>query len=132
LATSLDSCEPDFLIAGVSARRRWDSSVFFDAEKRLVAAKGDPPEMIDRVVPLKPSPRRSRRLCGRRLAKRRDNAGRKPIDLLVMFRMFVLQSLYNLSDEQLEHQLPDRSSFTRFLRIGFEEHSGWHGAVIVP
>jgi IS5 family transposase len=60
-------------------------------------------------------------LCGRRLATRRDNAGRKPIDVIVMFRMFVLQSLYNRSDGQLEYQLPDRSSFARFLRLGFED-----------
>jgi IS5 family transposase len=95
-------------------------------------AKGDPPEMIDRVVAFESFGAEVEASVRRRLARGRDNAGRKPIDLLVMFRMFVLQSLYNLSDEQLEHQLPDRSSFTRFLRIGFEEHSGWHGAVIVP
>jgi transposase, IS5 family len=34
-----------------------------------------------------------------------------------MFRMLVLQSLYNLSDEQVEYQVRDRLSFTRFLRL---------------
>ena len=37
-----------------------------------------------------------------------------------MFRMLVLQSLYNLSDEQIEYQVGDRLSFTRFLRLGIE------------
>jgi len=32
----------------------------------------------------------------------------------------VLQSLYNLSDEQIEYQVRDRLSFTRFLGLGFE------------
>ena len=38
-----------------------------------------------------------------------------------MFRMLVLQSLYNLSDEQVEFQVRDRLSFTRFLRLGIED-----------
>ena len=39
-----------------------------------------------------------------------------------MFRMLVLQSLYNLSDEQVEYQVRDRLSFTRFLKLGIENH----------
>jgi IS5 family transposase len=38
-----------------------------------------------------------------------------------MFRMLVLQSLYNLSDEQVEYQVSDRMSFTRFLRLGIKD-----------
>jgi len=38
-----------------------------------------------------------------------------------MFRMLVLQSLYNLSDEQVEYQVRDRLSFTRFLWLGIED-----------
>jgi transposase, IS5 family len=38
-----------------------------------------------------------------------------------MFRMLVLQSLYNLSDEQVEYQVRDRLSFTRFLGLGIED-----------
>ena len=52
---------------------------------------------------------------------KKSNAGRKPIDVIVMFRMLVLQSLYNLSDEQVEYQVSDRMSFTRFLRLGIED-----------
>ena len=36
-------------------------------------------------------------------SKKKSNAGRKPIDIIVMFRMLVLQSLYNLSDLSLIH-----------------------------
>ena len=54
-------------------------------------------------------------------SKKKSNAGRKPIDVIVMFRMLVLQSLYNLSDEQIEYQVRDRLSFTRFLRLGIED-----------
>ena len=52
---------------------------------------------------------------------RKSSAGRKPIDAMVMFRMLVLQSLYNLSDEQVEYQVRDRLSFTRFLKLGIED-----------
>ena len=38
-----------------------------------------------------------------------------------MFRMLVLQSLYNLSDEQIEYQVYDRATFTRFVGLGLED-----------
>jgi len=38
-----------------------------------------------------------------------------------MFRMLILQALYNLSDEQIEYQVGDRLSFTRFLKLGIED-----------
>jgi transposase, IS5 family len=33
---------------------------------------------------------------------RKSNAGRKPFDAILMLRMLMLQSLYNLADEQVE------------------------------
>ncbi len=42
------------------------------------------------------------------------NAGRKPFDEVMMFRVIILQSLYGLSDDQMEFQLKDRRSFERF------------------
>ena len=55
-----------------------------------------------------------------RKKERLSNAGRKPYDVVLMFKMLVLQSLYNLSDDQIEIQVLDRLSFMRFLdlRIG--------------
>jgi IS5 family transposase len=52
---------------------------------------------------------------------KKSNAGRRPADAIVMFRMLVLQALHNLSDEQAEYQVRDRLSFTRFLRLGIED-----------
>lgn len=48
------------------------------------------------------------------------NAGRKPFDEVMMFRVIILQSLYNLSDDQMEYQLKDRRSFERFVSGGDE------------
>ena len=96
---------------------------FFDADKRLAAisAKGDPVEMIDRVVPFESFRAEIEAVVLTPAGGKKSNAGRKPIDVLVMFRMLVLQSLYNLSDEQVEYQVRDRLSFTRFLRLGIED-----------
>lgn len=52
--------------------------------------------------------------------ERKSKAGRKPWDEVVMFKLLVLQQLYNLSDEQIEHQIRDRLSFMRFLDLGIE------------
>ena len=38
-----------------------------------------------------------------------------------MFKMLVLQSLYNLSDDQTEFQVRDRLSFQRFLQLSPED-----------
>src|SRR5262245_42082368 len=38
-----------------------------------------------------------------------------------MFKVLVLQTLYNLSDEQVEYQIRDRISFMRFLGLGLED-----------
>src|SRR3954470_14100910 len=96
---------------------------FFDADRRLAAisAKGDPLEMIARVVPFESFRAEIEAAVLTPANEKKSNAGRKPIDVMVMFRMLVLQSLYNLSDEQVEYQVRDRLSFTRFLRLGIED-----------
>src|SRR5258706_901559 len=96
---------------------------FFDADKRLavISAKGDPLEMIDRVVPFESFRAEIEAATLTPASEKKSNAGRKPIDVIVMFRMLVLQSLYNLSDEQVEYQVRDRLSFTRFLWLGIED-----------
>ena len=43
--------------------------------------------------------------------ERKSNSGRKGIDPLILFKMLVLQQLFNLSDEEIEFQVNDRRSF---------------------
>jgi IS5 family transposase len=96
---------------------------FFDADRRLAAlsAKGDPLEMIARVVPFESFRAEIEAAVLTKVSEKKNTAGRRPIDVVVMFRMLVLQSLYNLSDEQVEYQVRDRLSFTRFLGLGIED-----------
>ena len=89
---------------------------FFDADKRLAAisAKGDPLEMIDRVVPFESFRAEIEAAVLTPADEKRSNAGRKRIDVIVMFRMLVLQSLYHFSGEQAEYHVHDRMSFIGF------------------
>jgi transposase, IS5 family len=57
----------------------------------------------------------------RETEERKSNAGRKPFDVIVMFKIMILQSLYNLSDDQLEFQIRDRLSFMRFLGLSLSD-----------
>ncbi len=96
---------------------------FFDADKRLAAlsSKGDPLEAIDRLVPWESFRADIEAVVLTPDEMRKSSAGRKPFDAIVLFRMLVLQALNNLSDEQVEYQVGDRLSFTRFLRLGIED-----------
>jgi transposase, IS5 family len=53
--------------------------------------------------------------------QRKSNAGRKPYDTILKFKIVVLQSLHNLSDEQTEYLIRDRISFMRFLDLELED-----------
>ena len=49
---------------------------------------------------------------------RKSPAGRKRIDPLILFKMLILQQLFNLSDSELEFQVNDRRSFEEFIGLG--------------
>ena len=57
--------------------------------------------------------------------------GRPSFDKIMMFKILILQKYYNLSDEQTEFQINDRTSFKQFLglKIGSvvpDEKTLWH------
>ena len=96
---------------------------FFDHDKRLAALseKGDPLEAINAVVPWEIFRGSIEAVVLTPASERKSNAGRKPLDAVLKFKMLVLQSLYNLSDEQVEYQVRDRLSFARFLGLRLED-----------
>ena len=108
-----------------------DQLGFFGLTHRYDAltAKGDPLEQLAQYIPwacfrktLEKSLHRSKRSKG----------GRPQFDAILMFKIFVLQALYNLSDDQTDYQIRDRLSFMRFLgldlhqRIRRRDHRLWH------
>src|SRR6195256_5747436 len=96
---------------------------FFDVERRLeaISAKGDPLETIKKIVPWEDFRADIEAVTETKPEERKSNAGRKPYDTILKFKIVVLQSLYNLSDEQTEFLIRDRLSFMRFLDLGLEE-----------
>jgi len=107
---------------------RWSGSIvgqpgFFDVERRLeaISAKGDPLETIKTTVPWEDFRADIEAVTGTSAEERKSNAGRKPYDAILKFKIVVLQSLYNLSDEQTEFLIRDRLSFMRFLDLGLED-----------
>ena len=50
-----------------------------------------------------------------------SSKGRPHYDEVKMFKVLILQTLYNLSDEEMEYQLSDRLSFQRFVGIGYAD-----------
>jgi len=79
---------------------------------------GDPLEAIDRLVPWESFRADIEAVVLTPNTVKKSNAGRKPIDALVMFRMLVLQALHNLSDEEAEYLVNDRMSLGRFVGQG--------------
>ena len=50
-----------------------------------------------------------------------SKGGRPVFDPVLMFKILVIQTLNNLSDEQTQDLINDRLSFIRFLGLGFSE-----------
>ena len=48
---------------------------------------------------------------------KKSNAGAKPFDVVLMFKIIILQRYYGLGDRQVEYQIVDRTSFKRFLGL---------------
>jgi len=89
---------------------------FFDVENALskLDKKGDFLAKLNAVIDwedFRPILSRIRKVA------RKSNAGRKPYDEVMMFKILIIQSLYNLSDERTEVMIIDRLSFRRFLDL---------------
>jgi IS5 family transposase len=91
-------------------------SGFFDLQDRFskLDQLGDPLKALNEVVDWS--------VFGPILAKglakeKKSNAGRPSFDAVLMFKVLILQSLYNLADGQTEFQIRDRFTFLRFLGL---------------
>ncbi|GJL70387.1 MAG: IS5 family transposase ISMac22 [Nitrospirales bacterium] len=93
---------------------------FLDLATRYDALShhGDPLESLASHVPWEAF-RSSLELVLRR--SKRQQGGRPPFDAVLMFKILVLQALYNLSDDQTEYQIRDRLSFMRFLSLDLDQ-----------
>ena len=92
---------------------------FFDEENRMekISKIGDPLEMLNKVIKWE----MFRTILKKAVVRKETTGkgGRPPYDVVMMFKILVLQRLYNLSDDQTEYQINDRRSFMRFLGFPF-------------
>jgi IS5 family transposase len=68
-----------------------------------------------------------REIVGKPYTNTTERGGRPNIDVVLMIKLLVLQSMYGLSDPELERQANDKISFLRFL--GFPEKVPDHTTV---
>ena len=89
---------------------------FFDESERLAALSKlqDPLEQLTRYIDFEQFRTQLEEVFER---EEKAATGRRPYDTVLMFKILILQRLYNLSDEQTEFQITDRLSFTRFLGL---------------
>jgi len=89
---------------------------FYDIDKRLerIDKLKDPLNMLSSLIDFEIF----REEIEKGLEKEcKDNSGRKAYDKILMFKGLIIKRLYDLSYEELEFQIADRSSFRRFLKI---------------
>lgn len=93
---------------------------FFDLQNRLdsLDAMGDPLDALNQAIPWEDF--RSMLRQGLRNKDRKSEAGRPPYDEVLMFKVLVLQALYNLADDRTQFHIQDRLSFMRFLGLGMD------------
>jgi IS5 family transposase len=88
----------------------------FDLEFRLdeLTQNGDPLEKLNEYVPWEEF-RPKLEIIRKRNSE--NVGGRPPFDAILMMKILVLQSIYNLSDDSTEYLIRDRLSFMRFLGL---------------
>jgi IS5 family transposase len=89
---------------------------FFDENDRLdeLSKLGDPLEKLNKFVNWE-GLRKILTKIFKKAAK--GPGGRPPFDYVMMFKILVLQKLYNIADDKTEYQIKDRLSFQRFLGL---------------
>ena len=89
---------------------------FFDENDRLkeLSKLGDPLEKLNKYINWEGL----RGILTKTLKKEvKGPGGRPPFDYVMMFKILILQKLYNMADDKTEYQIKDRLSFQRFLGL---------------
>jgi len=89
---------------------------FFDENDRLeeLSKLGDPLEKLNKFIKWEDL----RGILTKALKKEpKKPGGRPPFDYVMMFKILILQKLYNMADDKTEYQIKDRLSFQRFLGL---------------
>jgi len=100
----------------MTLRKKRPSPGFFDEEHRLEAlsAHGDPLERLTEIIDWEIF----RQILNETLRKEPKGPGGRPAyDYVMMFKILILQSIYDLADGKTQFMILDRLSFQRFLGL---------------
>ena len=97
-------------------KNRGNKGLFDEQETQERLSKiGNPLEMISEVIDFEIF---REKLESKLLNRNKKNkAGAKPYDVVMMFKIMILQRYYGLGDTQIEYQILDRLSFKKFLGL---------------
>ena len=97
-------------------KNRGNKGLFDEQETQERLSKiGNPLEMISEVIDFEIFREKlESKLLNR---NKKNNAGAKPYDVVMMFKIMILQRYYGLGDTQIEYQILDRLSFKKFLGL---------------
>jgi len=89
---------------------------FFDESDRLaeISRMGDPLEKLNRHIQWEDF----REILEKAFSKEAKGPGGRPaFDYVMMYKILILQKLYNMADDKTEYQIKDRLSFQRYLGL---------------
>jgi transposase, IS5 family len=89
---------------------------FFDENDRLaeLSKMGDPLEKLNKFIKWE----KFREILTKAFSKEaKGPGGRPPFDYVMIFKILILQKLYNMADDKTEYQIKDRLSFQRYLGL---------------
>ncbi|MFM6272053.1 MAG: IS5 family transposase, partial [Dolichospermum sp.] len=85
-----------------------------------MSKQGDPLEKLSRSINFEHFRPTLLHVLQKTAAAPSGKGGRPSFDVVLMFKILIIQRLYNLSDDQTEYSILDRLSFMRFLNLGLE------------
>lgn len=94
-------------------------------EKRCRKAQNVFLNQVDRLIDWRPI----RTLINKKYTKRQNAAGAPAYDIILLFKMLLLQTWYGLSDCALEERVNDSVTFSRFLGLSMEAVSPDHSTI---
>ena len=97
--------------------KKLGSVTLFDTQntKENLSALGNPLERLSQVIDFEMFRNALEDVFENK--KKKNNAGAKPYDVVMMFKVMVIKHYYNLSDHQVQYQITDRQSFKDFLGL---------------
>lgn len=70
-----------------------------------------------------------RTLINKKYTKTQNAVGNPAYDSLMLFKILLLETWYNLSDYQVEKRINDSITFSRFINLGFEHTAPDHSTI---